>query len=225
VSIEPHKHGVAARRPGQYGRTVIRRNLLRWLAVVAGLIALQVVVILVTGAPGPTFIAVELAVIASVVLVDRSATRGFDRRTHGVEAEKKVGEILESLAPRGWLAVHDVATGRGNIDHIAIGPAGVFTVETKSYRGRISSSRIPRQWLAQAYAERKALEELAGVQAQCLLVLSDAYIVGKPVVRQRGVVILPARMLANHLDRRERVLTPEKIEACYAQVVSAFDGR
>ncbi len=66
---------------------------------------------------------------------------------------------------------------------IAIGPGGVLTIGTESRRGHVSPSRIRRRWLAQAYAERRCLEGLAGVRVDCLLVLSDAYIVGKPVSR------------------------------------------
>jgi hypothetical protein len=29
-------------------------------------------------------------------------------------------------------------TGQGNIDHIAIGPGGLLTIETKSYAGKVS---------------------------------------------------------------------------------------
>jgi Nuclease-related domain len=135
-----------------------------------------------------------------------------------------VGGILDGVAAHGWLTVHDASTGRGNIDHIAIGPGGVLTIETKSRHGRISPSRIRQRWLAQAYAERRCLEGLAGVHVDCLLVLSDAYIVGKAVSRRRGVLILPARMLAGHLIRRTPVLTPVQVNERYARIVSALSA-
>ncbi|MBV8710719.1 MAG: NERD domain-containing protein, partial [Solirubrobacterales bacterium] len=40
--------------------------------------------------------------------------------------------MLDGLRERGWLALHDVQLGRGNIDHVLIRPAGIFTVETKA---------------------------------------------------------------------------------------------
>jgi hypothetical protein len=40
-----------------------------------------------------------------------------------------------------------------------------------------------------------------------LLVFSRAYLVGRPVTRQRGVVVLPARMLAGHLRRHPELLS------------------
>ena len=41
-------------------------------------------------------------------------------------------EVLLEL-PDGWRVFHDVPDGWGNWDHIAIGPAGVFAIDTKSY--------------------------------------------------------------------------------------------
>jgi hypothetical protein len=55
----------------------------------------------------------------------------------GAEGEEVVGEILEGLEADGWQVIHDVSFGRGNIDHIVVGPGGLFTVETKSRRGRV----------------------------------------------------------------------------------------
>ncbi len=42
-----------------------------------------------------------------------------------------VGEILESLTTDGRQVVHDVSFGRGNIDHIVVGPGGLFTAKRR----------------------------------------------------------------------------------------------
>jgi len=47
-----------------------------------------------------------------------------------------------------------------------IGPAGVFTIETKSRRGRLSVERIEQRSLAQAYAQRKWLEKVIGREVE-----------------------------------------------------------
>jgi Nuclease-related domain len=56
----------------------------------------------------------------------------------GYFGERLVAEYLEPLKARGWRVFHDVpAIANGNkfnIDHIAVGPAGVFTIETKTRR-------------------------------------------------------------------------------------------
>jgi len=70
-------------------------------------------------------------------------------------AEEEVGAILDRLRERGWRALHGVDSGRGNIDHVLIGPAGVLTVETKSHRGRLEVGSLHERMLRQAYAQAK----------------------------------------------------------------------
>jgi len=56
----------------------------------------------------------------------------------GALGEREVGQILDELRSDGYFAVHGLAIrtpedGRpvGDIDHVLVGPAGVFVVETK----------------------------------------------------------------------------------------------
>ena len=218
---ESRRDGAAAREPGQYGREVLRRTAWRWFATLVLLAALPLIA-LAAGAGGLLVLIAEAAVLGLMVFGDRRVTVGLDRRLRGISGEVKVGAILDGLSADGWLTVHDAWTGRGNIDHIAIGPGGIVTIETKSQRGQIRTSAVSGRWLAQAYAERKRLEELIGERVDALLVLSDAYLVGQPVSRQRGVLVLPARMLAGHLARRKPLLTPEQVETLYTRVVNAL---
>ncbi len=184
----------------------------------SGLLALAV------GIRGLPAALIAVAGIVAVLLVDRLVTPGLDRRHRGVRGEEKVGAILDRQVSQGWLTIHDVWTGRGNIDHIAIGPGGLLTIETKSYAGKVSDKHVSETWLKQAYAERKMLERLVGVPVDGLLVLSDAYILGAAVSRRRGVLVLPARMLAAHLVRRDLVYTPEEVVNLHARVVNALDS-
>jgi hypothetical protein len=57
----------------------------------------------------------------------------------GAAGERKVGRRLDRLTRHGWRVLHSVPLGRGgggDIDHLLIGPAGVFTVNTKTHRGK-----------------------------------------------------------------------------------------
>jgi len=54
----------------------------------------------------------------------------------GSWGEEWTGEELAKL-PSGWFVRHDVANGYGNWDHIAIGPSGVFMIETKRLSGQV----------------------------------------------------------------------------------------
>jgi hypothetical protein len=200
------------RRPAQYGREVVRRILFRFVFALAVLGLLPTFLLFVVGAPGYVVAPLALATIATSLRADRHVDRVLTRRVQGVVGEERVGGILEDLRAEGWLTVHDVATGRGNVDHIVVGPGGLFTVETKSRRGRIDVSRIDERALKQAYAQRKHVERATGRHAECLLVFSDAYL-SIPISTQRGVVVLPARLLASYLERRRPVYKPAEVVA------------
>jgi hypothetical protein len=54
----------------------------------------------------------------------------------GLAGEETVGAELERLARRGWQVLHSIPLPRNvDIDHLLIGPGGVFTVNTKYHVG------------------------------------------------------------------------------------------
>ena len=56
----------------------------------------------------------------------------------GIAAEKAVGQFLEQFRAQGYSVIHDITVKTKdkafNIDHLLIGPKGIFTIETKSWR-------------------------------------------------------------------------------------------
>lgn len=50
-----------------------------------------------------------------------------------MEGERVVGQFLERLRQDGFQVFHDVVAEGFNVDHVLIGPPGVFTVETKTW--------------------------------------------------------------------------------------------
>lgn len=58
----------------------------------------------------------------------------------GADGEEEVGRRLDKLDPSKWLALHDIIrnhTGT-NVDHLVIGPAGVFSLNTKHHpKGKV----------------------------------------------------------------------------------------
>jgi hypothetical protein len=56
----------------------------------------------------------------------------------GADAERRTEKTLRALEREGWHAVHDLPTAFGNIDHVVIGPGGVFALDTKEPQGRVS---------------------------------------------------------------------------------------
>ncbi len=59
----------------------------------------------------------------------------------GARGEFQVGEELERLHKEGFYIFHDWYSGKGNVDHFAVGPQGVFAVETKAWKGEITAER------------------------------------------------------------------------------------
>jgi hypothetical protein len=69
------------------------------------------------------FLAYRLAKYIPVVKRLRQAEAG----------ERAVGQYLERLREQGYQVFHDVVGESFNVDHVLIGPAGIFTVETKTW--------------------------------------------------------------------------------------------
>jgi len=65
-----------------------------------------------------------------------SQFRGYER---GYSGERKVARSLASTLGDEYSLINDIGLhdGYGNIDHVVIGPNGVFVIETKNYAGRV----------------------------------------------------------------------------------------
>jgi hypothetical protein len=144
-----------------------------------------------------------------------------ERRDRGATGEEQVGGLLDPMSERGWRVIHDASLGRGNVDHILIGPAGIFTIETKSHPGPVRVARVHGATLSQAQAQRRAIERVTGVEVEPLIVFSRAW-VDRPLARRKGVRVLPARMLVGYLGRLRAKLSPEEIERVHELVAQAL---
>ncbi|MEU8828130.1 nuclease-related domain-containing protein [Streptomyces sp. NPDC048636] len=71
--------------------------------------------------------------LVAVLLGRRSPAYGWRK---GLVGERRVGAELERLTSRGWRVLHSIPLARNvDIDHLLIGPGGVFCVNTKYHRG------------------------------------------------------------------------------------------
>ncbi len=163
------------------------------------------------GLRSPLFIGSELLLLLCILFVSRVVLPMLDRQDRGASGEEHVGGLLDSLAREGWQVIHDASFGRGDVDHIAIGPGGAFTVETKSHPGPIAVGRVHGALLRQAHAQRELLEAAVAMPVEPLIVYSRAW-VDRPLARRKGVRVLPARMLLRYLRERERRLSAQEVE-------------
>jgi hypothetical protein len=62
----------------------------------------------------------------------------IDNWWRGAEGERKTERVLLPLEREGWTVAHDLKARYGNVDHLLIGPAGVFLLDSKWWRGEVS---------------------------------------------------------------------------------------
>jgi hypothetical protein len=192
--------------------------------VLIGCAALLVMVAAWTvfGLRGLPLALVELVALGVILAADRLYSAQANRWLRGAEGERAVGEVLTQLEGDGWRALHGISLGRGDIDHVLVGPGGIFTIETKSHPGRIPINRIDPKWLKQAYGEKKLLERITGLEVQPLLVFSRAYLVGNVPAQRQGVTVLPARMLQHYFSRRRPIFEASQSDSVYQRLVAAL---
>jgi len=58
----------------------------------------------------------------------------------GILGEEAVADALAVLPSSYWV-LHGVSTGHGDVDHVVIGPTGLFALETKAWQGKFYRSR------------------------------------------------------------------------------------
>ncbi len=66
--------------------------------------------------------------------------RSAERWERGAVGERATAEVLHGLPATEWTVFHDVrwpGRRRANIDHVAIGPPGVFVIDSKNWSGAV----------------------------------------------------------------------------------------
>lgn len=152
----------------------------------------------------------------------------FRALRQGMEGERAVGQYLERLRERGYLVFHDVIGSGFNVDHVLIGPAGVFTVETKTRskplrgeaRVRFDGERIlvgghepDRDPVVQAKAQAAWLRELLAEStgrkfAVRPVIVFPGWYVEQPSNALRDLWVLEPKALPPFLEKEAQVLMP-----------------
>ncbi len=156
----------------------------------------------------------------------------FRNLNRAIDGEKVVGQFLERLRSSGYDVFHDL-TGEGfNVDHVIIGPAGVFTVETKTWskpirgdvrirfdgekiwKGDLEPDRDPViQAKAQARWLKVLLTESCGKEFLVRpVVVFPGWFVEPPPVRVPDIWVLEPKALPAFLEKEKTVMAPEDIK-------------
>jgi hypothetical protein len=153
----------------------------------------------------------------------------------GSAGERRTARLLSPLERYGWVVLHDLAIpgSRANIDHLVIGPGGVFVIDSKHYRGRLRLDLSGRLWHG-GYPLAPALRAVDFEADRAAQVLTDPDVVVVPIVVVQGsqvpwgkvvvqgVPVVPARRLPSMLRELPAVLGPERVAALAAQARVRF---
>lgn len=145
-------------------------------------------------------------------------------------SEIEVGEALARLDPE-WTVLHALPMGAGttDIDHVAIGPGGVFIVDTKNHTGQtvwvsqraflVSGIRHP--YIRTMEYEMGRAERLIGSAAGMAVEVAGvvAVVAAKSITvreKHRDVTVLATDQLVDWLAARPRVLDAQTVGAVAA---------
>jgi hypothetical protein len=216
----PHRDPTG-RTPGQYTRTTWRRLRMRTLVALGVLATATALLGRGFGLQDWRFLAAEVSLLVSMFVISRYVLPVLERRDRGALAEEHVGGVLDRLPRERWRVVHDATLGRGNVDHIVIGPPGVFTIETKSHPGPVRVGRLHGATISQARAQGRAIGWVTGADVEPLVVFSRAW-VDRPGARRKGVRVLPARMLLSYLQKGQMRLSTADVDAAHRALADAL---
>jgi hypothetical protein len=138
----------------------------------------------------------------------------------GALAELLVGEVLANLGPR-WDVLHDLPLGHAVLDHLVIGPAGVFTVRAANYGAQ--DVVIDGPPLMVATRARDDIAHAAAEAAEVQRILAAA--TGEAVsVRPLLVIVDPKRLTVKQTATTVRVMASWELERVLTRAARTLTG-
>ena len=149
------------------------------------------------------------------------------------DGEKVVGQYLERLRKDGFHVFHDLIGNDFNVDHVLVGPAGIFTVETKTYskpaRGNpkvtfdgenilVNGFRPDRDPVTQARAQANWLKNLVlestgrKVAVRSVVLFPGWWVDPTPASLKPDVWVLEPKALPAFLAQERETLKPEDVK-------------
>lgn len=156
--------------------------------------------------------------------------RLVERYDESSVAEWAVAQTLASLPEQTWTVLHDVAwPGRPGrfLDHVAIGPTGVFVIDTRAWSGRVEldgdtlrhdgrrCDEVLRRVASAVLALAPGLDPAPSLIPVAVLCLASPCVVRGTV---GGVEVTPRARLLDVLTARPVVLDPDEVRALVGQL-------
>jgi hypothetical protein len=144
-------------------------------------------------------------------------------------SERRVSELLTQLRCKHYVAFDDLPVDQANIDHVLVGPGGIFAIETKAYRvfgnGCVGVDKSGVLRLSNKPALKDPLGQAARSAADVAKILTERMRKDFDVVpvlifpgwtlkgakAETGVVVLNDAMISEFFGSRPTVLSDEHI--------------
>ena|SRR3989338_8316685 len=157
----------------------------------------------------------------------------------GRDGEKIVSEYLDELRGKGYRVLHDIVGDDFNIDHLLIGPKGVFTVETKTVskpaRGKaaidydgtqilVNGFKPDRDPVAQAKAQahwvKELVKKLTGkiIAIRPVVVYPEWFVSPLPKGSRPDVWVLNPKALPAFIENSGGELSDEDVRSFHAHL-------
>jgi Nuclease-related domain len=212
----PGRSALAAARRRRSEELAAWTRTLVWRAplVAAAGVVVQVLAVQ-AGLPwtGPLGLAVAALVAWRLRFRPSEQARTWQR---GAQGERRTARLLDRLTRDGFVVFHDLAIPGSpvNVDHLVIGPTGVFVIDSKQWTGSVHQGadglarhnhyRLDRT-LETVRWEADTIGRLLGSRVAALVCVHGAHVHGGGLHAQ-GVAIVPAHLLRSALGH-DRVLS------------------
>lgn len=226
-----------------------RRRILVTVCVIIGLLGMIEGVVLSSYLPLSWLsawirAATLLAAIVSIWAIDKwgnkkvtAIERKKDNMFRGAGGEIQVGNVLTKL-PDDYCVINDLTTPYGNLDHVVVGPTGVFVLDSKAWRGVVAADGkgelllngkptdkpYVRQFVRRMMGVREKVTTLTAgmeVRFEAVLVFTAAWVEARWGKTGRANCITDDK-LYTYISEKDfgRKLKPEEV----SQIAQAFYG-
>jgi hypothetical protein len=217
-------------RPGRSALAAYRRRrseeLVGWTRSLpwrAPLVAAAGLVVQILAAQAGLPWAVLVGLVAAALVGWRLRFRPSEQVTawrRGAEGERRTARLLDRLTGDGYVVFHDLAVpgSPANVDHLVIGPTGVFVIDSKQWSGSVHQGNDGLVWhnhyrldrtLETVRWEAEAISRMLGTPTAALVCVHGAHVHGGGLEAQ-GVAIVPAHLLRSALGY-DRVLSDAEV--------------
>lgn len=188
--------------------------------------------------------------LVAVVMIGYAVYKVLRHQKHirqirqGRDGERVVAQLLERFRAAGFFVFHDVPSGDANVDHVLIGPQGIYSIETKTLskplRGECKIQITPDAVYANGYKLDRNPVVQAKAQAGWLRAFFSEQDFKAPVwpvvavpgwfvetydSREIGAWVLEIKALKGHIEKQRERLTRDEVKALASALASYIDSR